>query len=350
MNDLLAFTLGVTHPSARMRIAAYAEAMLRLGWRWRLHPFDPDMGKCEPPVRYPWDRIVRHCQQGWRGLRASEALSRLPPEIPILISRELPVPARPFLQAAQPLVLDIDDALYLGPGREQILQICRQARLVVCGNETIAADLTPFARACHIIPTVVDTDRYQVRADYRTVGPPRIGWLGSSMSINETLAPLLPVLTDLCHRLPFKLVVIADEMPPDMHARDWIHFVPWSPAVENTLAAYLDIGIMPLVDSPFQRAKCGAKLLQYMAAGLPVIASPVGINRRLVADGHNGFHAVTPADWRLAIERLARREDLRRAFGRAGRDWVVQHYSVSRWAPVWAELLNGLNLPAYRAG
>ena len=347
MKELLAFTLGVTHPSARMRIEAYTEAMLRLGWRWRRHPFDPDMGKYAPRIRYPGERIVRQCQHGWRILRANEALSRLPPGNPILISRELPVPALPFLQAAQPLVLDIDDALYLGSGREQILKLCRRAGVVVCGNETIAADLAPFARACHIIPTVVDTERYQVRSDYRTSDPLRLGWLGSSMSIEQTLMPRLEMLADLRRWVPFELVVIADEMPPALHALDWVRLVTWSPAVENALAGYLDIGIMPLEDNAFQRAKCGAKLLQYMAAGLPVIASPVGVNRELVVHGVNGVHAVTPADWGQAIERLARSESLRAACGQAGRTEVVRNYSVSRWAPVWAEVLDGLRPPTF---
>ena len=83
---------------------------------------------------------------------------------------------------------------------------------------------------------------------------------------------------------------------------------------EKAIADHMDVGLMPLQDNPYQRAKCGAKLLQYMAAGLPVIAAPVGVNREIVADSVNGLSAAGPDDWWQAIQRLTEQEKLRTAF------------------------------------
>ncbi|HTV76264.1 MAG TPA: glycosyltransferase family 4 protein, partial [Candidatus Baltobacteraceae bacterium] len=88
--------------------------------------------------------------------------------------------------------------------------------------------------------------------------------------------------------------------------------------------------------------KCGAKLLQYMAAGLPTVTAPVGVNREIVTDGATGFLAASPDDWRQAIQRLAEQENLREAFGRAGRKFVVKNYSIARWAEKWVALLNDI--------
>jgi glycosyltransferase involved in cell wall biosynthesis len=172
----------------------------------------------------------------------------------------------------------------------------------------------------------------------------RAGWLGSSMSIEQTLLPWLDALGEIRRQVPFELVVISDEPPRFLQDIGWARFLQWSPAVETSIADHMDVGIMPLQDTPWQAAKCGAKLVQYLAAGLPVIASPVGVNRDLVVDGVTGYWAANPDEWRRAIRRLAEQETLRSAFGRAGREQVVQNYSIARWSGQWVDLLNGLGL------
>ena len=342
MKTLLAFTLGASHPSSRLRIAAYADHFLHRGWRLRMHHFDPGMGKALPRAGSWWKRTTRRLHRGWQTARAVASLRRLPPDEPIVISRELPVSRWPFLKAPNPMVLDIDDASYLGPGRDRLLELCQRAQVVVCGNSTIAGELSPFSRRCVVIPTAVDTDQFRVRTDYRLNGPLRIGWLGSSMSIEQTLLPRLDVLSEIRRQISFELVVISDEPPRFLRDIGWARFLPWSPAVEKSIADHMDIGLMPLQDEPYLAAKCGAKLVQYMAAGLPVIATPVGVNRDLVVDGVTGCWAAGPDDWRQAIHRLAEQETLRAAFGQAGRELVVRSYSIARWADRWVDLLNEL--------
>jgi glycosyltransferase involved in cell wall biosynthesis len=340
MKEVLAFTLGVNHPSSRLRISAYTDHFRRRGWDLRMHPFDSGMGKASSQTG--WKRLSRRLQRGWQTMRATVALRNLSPEVPIIITRELPVWRRPFLNVPNPMVLDIDDALYLGPGRDRLLELCRRAQMVVCGNKILADELSKFSHRCVVIPTAVELERYRVRTDYQLNGPLRLGWLGSSMSIEQTLQPFLGLLSDIHQQLTFELVIISDEPPSFLRDIGWSRFVKWSPAVEKSIADHMDVGLMPLQDNPYQSAKCGAKLVQYMAAGLPVIATPVGVNRNIVMNGITGFWAANPDDWHQAIQRLAEQETLRSAFGRAGWEHVMHNYSIARWAEQWIILLNEL--------
>ena len=340
MKKVLAFTLGVNHPSSRMRIAAYQDHLWQYGWDLQLHPFDSGMGKTQPREDSSWSRMVRRGRRGLKTLSAIKALRQLRPEEPIIVSRELPVSAGPFLTAPNPLLLDVDDALYLESGRERLLELCRRAEVVVCGNDIIAENLAGFSRRCVVIPTGVKVDRYQPRTDYRQEGVVRIGWLGSSMSIEQTLFPFLEVLEKIRAGLAFELVVISNELPESIKKYEWIRFLKWSPEVEASIAGQMDIGIMPLQDNPYQAAKCGAKLAQYMAAGLPVIATPIGVNRELVVNGRTGYWAARPEEWVRAIRELAGQQTLRESFGRAGRERAETHYSIAHLAKKWASLLN----------
>ena len=115
---------------------------------------------------------------------------------------------------------------------------------------------------------------------------------------------------------------------------------PWSVATEARDLAAADIGISWLADIPFNRGKCGLKVLQYMAAGLPVVANPIGVTSRLVIHGKTGFLASTPEEWAEAIKRLAENPVLRRQMGVAARRIVEERYSVNAWSPQFAELIH----------
>jgi glycosyltransferase involved in cell wall biosynthesis len=104
----------------------------------------------------------------------------------------------------------------------------------------------------------------------------------------------------------------------------------------------MDIGIMPLLDRPFQRGKSGYKLVQYMACGLPVVASPVGVNTRIVASGHNGLLASSTDEWRAALARLLDDSALRKAMGKASRTLAEQSYSLASQAPRVVDLFEAV--------
>jgi glycosyltransferase involved in cell wall biosynthesis len=104
--------------------------------------------------------------------------------------------------------------------------------------------------------------------------------------------------------------------------------MPWSEQTEVVELQKLDIGIMPLPDEPWERGKCGYKLIQYMALGLPVVASPVGANRQIVQDGVNGFLASMPLEWKAALAKLLENASQRRQMGATGRQCVEKIYSL----------------------
>ena len=115
--------------------------------------------------------------------------------------------------------------------------------------------------------------------------------------------------------------------------------VPWTEDSEVATLSDFDVGIMPLIDGPFERGKCGYKLIQYMACGLPVVASPVAVNNEIVERGINGFLPSTPEEWEQALLKLLADPDLRRRMGASGRQKVEREYSLSVAAQKFVGLL-----------
>ena len=236
-----------------------------------------------------------------------------------------------------PFVLDYDDAvfhqydhhanylvrLWLG---DKHLQLMRRAATVVAGNDYIATYArNAGASAVEVLPTVVDLLRYPVTSrQTNKFAPPLVGWIGQRV----TARYLVPLSHVFCHLAQagiarFSAVgVDAKALGLPMDSK------PWSEATEVEAIGLFDIGIMPLSDGPFERGKCGYKLIQYMACGLPVVASPVGVNSQIVEHGVNGFLASTPQEWTQALKVLAADRSLRERMGRAGRQKVEQHYSL----------------------
>jgi len=121
-----------------------------------------------------------------------------------------------------------------------------------------------------------------------------------------------------------------------------IDFRPWQQATETTELADADIGISWLPDDGWSAGKCGLKVLQYMAAGLPVVANPVGVQKNLVRHGETGFLVETPDEWEDAVRLLAADPELRRHMGQAGRRRVEEEYLVARGVAGWQHVLRSL--------
>ncbi len=238
-----------------------------------------------------------------------------------------------------PLVVDYDDAVFhryqqgnrlvrqlLG---DKLASVMRSAATVVCGNAYIAGYArAQGARAVVEIPTVVDLDRYRpVSPGLRS--PPVIGWIGSP-STEQYLLPLRAILLELCRQGVAELLLVGvSEQLANEFRHPGVSTLPWSEQSEADSLARMDIGIMPLRDAPFERGKCGYKLIQYMACGLPVVASPVGVNVQIVGENDCGILAATADDWRAALDELVRSPDRRIALGRAGRCAVERQYNVA---------------------
>ncbi|MEX2631581.1 MAG: glycosyltransferase [Tistlia sp.] len=271
------------------------------------------------------------------------------------IEKEL-LPFLPFIEEAllarsrRPVVLDLDDAWMLRYEEHpraavrrllghKFRALVRRADLIVAANRHLQDWAEgQGARATLLVPTVVDHQAYPP-ADHGTAdGALRLAWIGSPTT-SQYLGPVLPLLAQLAERRPLTLVLIG--AGPVEQAGLAIERVAWSEAAEKSVLASCHLGIMPLSDGPWERGKSGFKLIQYMAAGLPVVASPVGANRDIVTPD-TGFLAADGEAWRLALERLLPDPRLRATMGAAGRRRVESDYSLVAWGPRLASALRRL--------
>jgi glycosyltransferase involved in cell wall biosynthesis len=248
-------------------------------------------------------------------------------------------------------VYDLDDALFLGSvstvnrrfrWAKQEARRCvvclRRARLVIAGNGFLASRAREHNRRVEVIPTCIDPGRQRLRA-HRDDEVLTVGWIGSHTT-SEYLQPVLPAFARLnAHALRVKLVLVGAD--PRLSA-PWIEHRPWSLTTEEADLASFDVGIMPLPDTEWARGKCGYKLLQYFSAGVPAVASPVGVATGLIGDGERGALATSDQDWQIAIEWLATDVAARRQLGAAARDFVERDYSYQRWAGELAALLRSV--------
>jgi hypothetical protein len=206
------------------------------------------------------------------------------------------------------IVYDIDDAVW---GR-----MPAGAVRVFAGNEFLASR---FANAV-VMPTVVDTERFRPKLKSGVVVA---GWIGSATTL-KYLDPLREI----------RMKVVSSD-PPSFPCE----FERWSLEREVEQVQSFDIGLAPLADTEWERGKCGLKTLQYMACGIPVVASPVGVQRELVERSGAGILATTLGQWKEAIRWLAERPEERRALGEKGRRFVEANYSLCVWAPRWVQAL-----------
>jgi glycosyltransferase involved in cell wall biosynthesis len=247
------------------------------------------------------------------------------------------------------LIFDFDDAVFLKrpggslvtnwwPQERRVASICRCAQQVVVGNNF----LKEFVQKNHVepvvLPTCVDTQAFAAQFDLqkRPRKIPVIGWVGS-LSTQKDLQLATPALLDLHSRTPFVVRLIGATHTAMPH-RFPIEWKPWDLQTEVADIASLDIGLAPMHDTPWNRGKCGLKVLQYWAAGVPVVASPVGIYREIIRDGENGFLAASRQEWTEKLFLLIKQPELRQRLIGEGRKTVEEHFSLKKLAPRFVQL------------
>ncbi|MEJ2189033.1 MAG: glycosyltransferase family 4 protein, partial [Acidobacteriota bacterium] len=230
---------------------------------------------------------------------------------------------------------DFDDALYLPPPsvpqdertrkryRKNFLATVAAADLVICGNRELERHVTQ--KRTEVLPTAVDCERFRPDT-VRSTEAPIVGWVGHADNL-PFLEGLAEPLREVARRHPgFRLVVVADR-PPRIEGLP-IEFRVWK--LEDVISCFdgIKVGLMPLDDTPWTRAKCAFKALQYMALGIPPVVSPVGMNREVVEDGDNGFLAETGDDWVRSIDVLLGDHQLARRLADDARKKVEKNYSL----------------------
>jgi glycosyltransferase involved in cell wall biosynthesis len=294
--------------------------------------------------RYP-RKVAIFC--GLAARRLAAAVSARQYDLIFMYREAFPI-GPPFVErflaaGAAPVVLDFDDAIYLKNASEanwfvaslkfvqKMGTIVRLADRVTVGNEYLATYARTYNPAVVTIPTCVDTTRFVPRAAGGSSGPPVAGWIGSPTT-TPYLARLGEVLRAVAAQHPFVLRVsgTSDELRLEgVEVRN----ESWTLAREVELFSTCDVGVYPLTDDEWSRGKCGFKAIQFMACGVPVVASAVGVNRDIIVDGVNGFLATTPQEWVEKLGRLLVDPALRARFAAAGRKTVEERYSLRVQAP-----------------
>jgi glycosyltransferase involved in cell wall biosynthesis len=252
------------------------------------------------------------------------------------------------------LVYDVDDAIWLDVRRgvhssplaflkgtpRKVRWLAAHADHVIAGNAYLAEHLERLASTVSIVPSLVDPERVALRCHHdasRLV----LGWIGSPSTANfvRTLRSALERVAVTARDLELTLLMVGGSAGGVAGVRTEAR--PWTPEIEAEALARMDIGLMPLPDTPWTRGKCAYKALQYMAAGVPVVADDVGVSPEVVGHGRAGLIPKTSDEWVEALLALLRDPSLRSRLGSAGRRRVERDFSVQRWAPRLAAILTG---------
>ncbi len=248
-----------------------------------------------------------------------------------------------FRQCCRKLVLDLDDAVFLRHP-QKFDRLLNMADLVVCGNRFLIEKVQPNNDRTLLIPTCVDMIDYEMR-DASGGGRPVVGWMGTTGNL-KYIDVVAEALRTVARDVEFEFrVVVPDVSPLNDINLDGVNVVhePWQPQAEVKQIQSFDIGLMPLFpDQEWDVYKCGLKLIQYLAVGVPGIAAPVGVNVEIIDENRNGFVAQETAEWCHALRTLLHDSRMCQAMGERGRHAVTERYSIQANYPVLRDALTKL--------
>ncbi len=231
------------------------------------------------------------------------------------------------------LIFDLDDAIFcrsdgsLSKTRmDRFKFICKHSDHIFAGNQFLAENSLKFTEAVTVIPTCLEVSKYKLVAEQAddTID---LVWIGSQ-STSKYLIDILPMLEDIAKKhTNLRLKIIADFDLKDVKIP--VLTIPWSEETEAKELACSHIGIAPMRDNDWTRGKCALKVLQYMAASLPVISANVGVNSEAVIDCETGYLVSTTDEWAVALDKLLKDRALRNSMGSAGYERVIEQYDIT---------------------
>lgn len=241
-----------------------------------------------------------------------------------------------FLNRMKSFSLDFDDnisANYLGTCLEdKIRSIIFKAKFVTVGNHWYFSE---FEGNLIYLPTVIDIDRYPIfKIENKT--EKTIVWIGSP-STAKYLLLIEQELVDLSEKSHFILKIIGARI--DLDPRINVQYLKWDAETENKELAESTVGIMPLIDSYWEKGKCGFKLIQYMGSGIPVVASTLPANQEIIENGINGFLAKDSQDWIHYLHTILEDDKLAASLGDSARKRIEYFYCYQRWGTRYAEII-----------
>ena len=236
------------------------------------------------------------------------------------------------------IIYDIDDAIWLENTSEEnrfisrmkmpqkIFKICRWSYKVSCCNEFLASNVRTYNSRVSIIPTTIDTRIWNQVKEVNKNQSLRLGWTGTHSTLPYLLC-IRSALEKILKKYPKLIFRIICNKRPEWDIPN-LEFLNWEKSTEIQDLAAIDIGLMPLPSSSWAEGKCGFKILQYFALGIPAVASPVGVNKNLIRSGDNGYLCSGKDEWIRNLDMLINSKELRDQIGNNGRKTLVKHYSM----------------------
>ena len=328
--EIFAIVEGVDHVCTRYRLSAFQNALANAGFDLKLSPWPSSL---------------------WSRLKLIRSLAGKT----VIIQRKLIASSLVWLlrKTASKIVFDFDDAVFLrdsysskgidDPGRlRRFRAICNASDAIVAGNGFLAqnARLASAKATIATIPTCVETNAYPLKQQHPANNTFDLVWIGSSSTLNS-LKLIEPCLEAIGEAYPqVQLKIICDRFPVFKKLRTLE--CPWTAREEIQHISQADAGICHMPDDRWSEGKCGLKLLQYMAAGLPSIANPVGVHKEIIIHGKTGFLADTKDQWLNALDTLLKNSELQREMGLNARWRAEQSYSVQANQNAWIHLLQNV--------
>ncbi|HEY0077484.1 MAG TPA: glycosyltransferase [Pyrinomonadaceae bacterium] len=356
--------------ATRYRLEQYVAPLAERGVRLEVRPFiDSRLFKS----LYRRDELSRNVLRlaGASLARLRDAWAARHTDV-LLVQREAMIFGPPVVEwlatrlGGCPLVLDLDDATYvaytsptygrLGSALKwfgKTDDLIRWAQVVTCGNRSIAEYVESRGARAVLIPTVVDTERFrppeQVAAREADGEPPTLGWIGTHSTF-PYLESIFPVLQRLARRHSFRLKVVGAGRESIRLEGVEVESLEWNLEREISDFQSFDVGLYPIVWSDWATGKSGFKSIQYMAVGVPFVATPIGASAEIGEEGVTHFAARSEDEWLDALERLVSDKALRRRMGEAGRRHALEHYTVAAQADKLADALRQAASKRSRAG
>jgi glycosyltransferase involved in cell wall biosynthesis len=236
------------------------------------------------------------------------------------------------------IIYDFDDAIWITQKsiptnifskfkcEWKIKYLCKWAHKISCGNNYLGEFAKTYNRNVIVMPTCVDTtNTHNIGKSNYGSDFPIVGWTGSHSTL-PYLDLILPTIKRLQSDYKFGFIIICDRDPlPDIKN---YQFIKWNSTTEISDLLKIDIGVMPLTKDEWSKGKCGLKIIQYFALGIPAIASSIGVNSEIIDNEINGFLCTTEAEWEKAFISLLTSSSLREKMGKSGREKVEQFYSI----------------------
>jgi len=343
-----------TAPSQRFRVELFLPELTKAGIPYAIEPFiDARTWKVLYKRGYFFSKALGLC---WGFIKRWWILfARVPFYDYVFIHRETSPLGPPIFEwiiakiFKKRIIYDFDDAIWISNTSSanhfinwlkaswKVKHICRWAYKITAGNDYLYHYAIQFNQKVIKIPTCVDIEKGYHEIKRHREGILSVGWTGSHSTL-KYLDQIIPVINELQKEIDFNFLVIADKNP-FLSLRNF-QFIPWNSSTEQEDLLKLDIGVMPLVADAWSEGKCGFKLIQYYAGGIPAVASPVGINKIIVEHEVNGFLCDTNDEWKFSLGKLLANKFLREQMGDRGRKKISKEYSLQSQTIKFIELFS----------